>query len=346
MFAFSSRMKNDKYIWALIIVFLTFIGAFRTINVGTDTGAWYYYNWVMTTFDPSTWNHFTPFEPGYNLFIAFVKQYISNEYIAVYGLTFIIGFGCISYVMRKYSVNSWFSVLLLYAFCFYFSYMNLMRQTLSMSICYVFIMAYLSRKINLIVYILLIFTISILIHGTAVFFLVIPIFRLLENKRIKKIYLYAILFLCVLIFVKPDLIRSVISLSSSVLSVRYYSYVEWGLQLDSNYSLLEQIMYVCLGLLLVYYNKGDKYKTLLFVYIFAVVLRGMFINVIPIISRVVSLGMISLIIIIPNMTTDITDKKMRLLFIAAILIISLIVFINALEHNYSEVVPYSNVLIS
>lgn len=299
IFVFSSRMKNDKYIWALITVFLTFIGAFRTIDVGTDTG-WYYYNWVLTTFNPATWNHFTHFELGYNLFIAFVKQYISNEYIAVYGLTFIISFGCISYVMRKYSVNSWFSVLLFYTFCFYFLCMNIMRQTLSMSICYVFIMAYLSRKINLIVYILLIYVLSILIHGTTVFFLAIPLFRLLENVKINKIYLYAILLLSLLFFVNPKLVQNMITLSSSVLSVRYYSYVEWGLQLDSNYSLLEQIMYVCLGLLLVYYNKGNKYKTLLFVYIFVVVLRGMFINVVPIISRVVSLGMTSLIIIIPN----------------------------------------------
>lgn len=37
---------------------------------------------------------------------------------------------------------------------------------------------------------------------------------------------------------------------------------------------------------------------------------------------------------------------MRLLFIGVILIISLIIFTNALEHNYGEVVPYSNALIS
>lgn len=312
MFVFSSRMKSDKSIWTLIIVFLTFIGAFRTINVGTDTGAWYYYNWVGTTFNPSTWNRFTPFEPGYNLFIAFVKRYVSGEYIAVYGLTFIIGFGCISYVLRKYSVNSWLSVLLLYTFCFYFSYMNVMRQTLCMSICYVFIMAYLSRKINLIIYVLLISVLSILIHGTAVFFLVIPILKLLEDKRIRKIYLYAVLLLSLIIFINPSLVRNVILLSNSVLSDRYFFYVEWGMQLDSHYSLLEQILYVCLGFLLIFYNKDDRYNALFFTYIFAVVFRGMFINVVPIISRVVELGMISLIIIIPNIAADIDDKKMRL----------------------------------
>lgn len=64
---FVKNKKSKLVLGYSLILLMAFVGAFRNIDIGTDTGTWYYSNWFFTTFELKTWNHFTPFEPGFNI---------------------------------------------------------------------------------------------------------------------------------------------------------------------------------------------------------------------------------------------------------------------------------------
>lgn len=337
------KKKWSKWLFPILSFLLLFLGVFRAKTVGTDTGTWYYSNWVATTFNPDTWNKFTPMEPGYNIFMAFIKEYISNDYLASYGLTFAIAFGCTLYTIKKNSANPIFSLLIMYIFCIYTSYYNLMRQTLAMSICIIFIMEYLKKNIDVIRFFILVYAVSFLIHGTALLFCIIPFFCWLSKKEISPKILYVILAISLFLFINTSFINSVIMNTNTILSTRYFSYVEWGQQLDSNYSLLEMLMYMAFTTACIYYNKTEYFSPLFYLYFMGIVMRAAFINIVPIISRISDLTSIACIFFIPAMTENLS-KKEKLIFSSIVLAIGSIIFFNALKHNYGEIIPYENIL--
>ena len=343
MFCFTVNNKTFKNALFYILSFIMlWLGAFRAKSVGTDTGAWYYSNWVFTTFNPNTWNKFTPMEPGYNLFMAFTKEYISNSYWAVYGLTFLIGFSVLIYVIKRYSTNSAFSLLILYIFCIYTSYYNIMRQTLAMSFCLLLIMLYITQRIKLIVYILGVCLVAFLIHGTCFFYCFVPCMTLLSKKNISKKILYSVLAVSLFLFINKSVINNIILYSSSLLSARYFFYVEWGQQLDSNYSLLEMLMYMAFTAVCIFFHKGNRFSELFYIYFIGVVMRASLINVVPIVGRVCDLMFVMSVFFVPNISNSLLGWK-KYVFVCIVLGIGSIVFFNSLSHNYGEIIPYKTI---
>lgn len=340
LFSIFLPQKYDKRAFFITSILLLFLGTFRAKSVGTDTGSWYYYNWFYTTFNPKTWNHFTPFEPGYNLFIATVKTFISSEYIAVYGLTFAISFICIWYVIDKYSTRKTLSLFIFYAFYIYLTYYNLMRQTLAMSLCLILLFKYLYSNLNIFKYLVSITIISLLIHKTSLLFCIFPFFQYLSKIKIEKKILYVILVISVFFFINTRYINEIIGFTKFFLTERYFRYVEWGQQLSVNYSLLEMLMYVCFTCICIFFHKGNRFSPIFMIYYSGVILRALFINLIPIASRVFSLTSIFAIFIIPMIYSNITNKKSRIIFLTLVIFIGSIIFINSLNNNYGEIIPY------
>lgn len=340
-FTVKNNTFKEALFYALSFIML-WLGVFRAKSVGTDTGAWYYSNWIFTTFDPKTWNKFTPMEPGYNLFMAFTKEYISNSYWVVYGLTFFIGFSLLIYVIKKYSINPVFSLLIMYIFCIYTSYYNIMRQTMAMSFCLILIMLYINQRIKLMVYIVGISIVAFLIHGTSIFYCLVPCIALLTKKNISKKILYIVLALSLFLFINTSVINNIILYSSSILSARYFSYVEWGQQLDSNYSLLEMLMYMAFTAACIYFHKGSHFSVLFYIFFIGVVMRASLINIVPIIGRVCDLMFVMSVFLVPNICNSLLGRK-KYVFIFIVLGIGSIVFFNSLGHNYGEIIPYKTI---
>lgn len=172
------NLLTRKKIFSYLIFFLLiFIGACRNITIGTDTGTWYYKNWVFTTLASKTWNHFTPFEPGFNLLIGIFKEYVSSSYIFFYSSLFLITYILFIFYLKKEELDLGIGLSLFlltgnYLFC-----MNIMRQMLALSMAIILVSKFL-KKNNYTQYIIGIILISIFFHKSIIILLLIPIFKI------------------------------------------------------------------------------------------------------------------------------------------------------------------------
>lgn len=175
-------LKRNKVLSLLLFVLLLFIGACRDITIGTDTGTWYYKNWFFTTINPETWNHYTPFEPGFNLFIGLFKEYVSSSYIVFYSSLFILTYMLFVLYFKKEKLNIGIGLSLFlltgnYLFC-----MNIMRQTLALSMAVILVSRFLKNS-NYIQYTIGIILISVLFHKSVFVLLLIPLFKISKIER-------------------------------------------------------------------------------------------------------------------------------------------------------------------
>lgn len=136
----------NKCFGVFLFGILIIVGAFRGIKVGTDT-LWYYNNWLFTTFDVKSWNHFTPFEPGFNILIAFLKN-VNSSYYFFYSLIFTVTLLMFLKAAKiaKVNIGYLFSFFFL---CYYFAFcMNIMRQMFALSIGAILLYSFIKRKFH------------------------------------------------------------------------------------------------------------------------------------------------------------------------------------------------------
>lgn len=171
------KNKNLSYIF---IIILFFVGAFRNITIGTDT-QWYYYNWFFTNFNISSWNRYTPFEPGFNLYIAFFKSCISNSYNVFYSSIFIITHVFTLIYLKKFRLNIGLFFALYYVMSLYAASLNIMRQFLALHLCTLIMFYIFFKKKNVILYETLIIVTAIFLHKSMMMLCLLPLFN---NKKI------------------------------------------------------------------------------------------------------------------------------------------------------------------
>ena len=198
---------KNNHIGYLLIIFILFIGAFRDSTIGTDTGfdVWYYKNFMITTFNPDTWNKFTPFEPGFNIFIAFYKQFISSNYYSFYSTIYIITYIFLFIAVKKINV----SPSLFFPFFWLIGGVsltfNIMRQSLAFSILLYFTMLYYKKELGLIIYLIVTCLVGFLIHKSCFIFLFFPI---INYKPILSYFTTNRLFIILLISIGIALLGS------------------------------------------------------------------------------------------------------------------------------------------
>ena len=177
--------KPNKYssIGSIIFIFLLLlIGGFRDITIGTDT-EWYFHNWFFTTFKPTSWNHYTPFEPGFNYFIAFFKEYISSSYTAFYSTVFFITYLFPIIFIKRLKLNYGIYFALCYITFHYGASLNIMRQYLALNICFLILVIAWKEKHSLILYEFLICAVAILLHKSMFMLCIFPLF---DQKKIQS----------------------------------------------------------------------------------------------------------------------------------------------------------------
>lgn len=216
----------NKYFGVFLLGVLITVGAFRGIKVGTDT-SWYYNNWFFTTFDVKSWNHFTPFEPGFNILIAFLKN-VNSSYYFFYGLIFTVTLLMFLKAAKiaKVNIGYLFSFFFL---CYYFAFcMNIMRQMFALSIGAILLYSFYKKKISLIFFEIGVILITLLFHHSMIILALFPIFVFVDFNRFLNTKKLIIILVIVQILSKTalPLIQSVILNFSGIFNDRANYYID------------------------------------------------------------------------------------------------------------------------
>lgn len=216
----------NKCFGVFLFGILIIVGAFRGIKVGTDT-LWYYNNWLFTTFDVKSWNHFTPFEPGFNILIAFLKN-VNSSYYFFYSLIFTVTLLMFLKAAKiaKVNIGYLFSFFFL---CYYFAFcMNIMRQMFALSIGAILLYSFYKKKISLIFYEIGVLLITLLFHHSMIILALFPIFVLVDFNRFLNTKNLLIILIVAQILSKTalPLIQSVVLNFSGIFGDRADFYIE------------------------------------------------------------------------------------------------------------------------
>lgn len=202
------RALNRKSFWLPLVILSLFAGI-RSFRVGRDSV--FYTASFRNNLDIYNFQIRKGIELGYQ-FLEYTLLRLTNEYFWLFFITALIVVYCYLTIIKKYSVNYWFSIFLFITLGVYTFFFNGLRQGLAMAI-FALALPYLLEK-RLIPYLIICFLAS-LFHSTALF--MIP-FYFLVNLRIKPIYKILATFLGSL-FVSRFLIKYI-----SASNQRYESY--------------------------------------------------------------------------------------------------------------------------
>lgn len=188
--ALEKKSLNRKSFWVPLIVLVLF-ASIRSYHVGTD-GRTYVIPFI-SQLDVEYFQLQENIEIGYQL-LEYLLLSLTSDYFWLFFVTALIVVYCYLTIIKKYSVNYWFSVFLFITLGVYTFFFNGLRQGLAMAI-FALALPYLLEK-RLIPYLIICFLAS-LFHLTALF--MIP-FYFLVNLRIKPFYKILATFLGSLLF--------------------------------------------------------------------------------------------------------------------------------------------------
>jgi hypothetical protein len=166
-----TQKKNVNQIFAIGIIFLLIISAIR-YGIGDYFTYFHVYNLLPSTFNSLSSKYFYGFEPGYSLLCILCKL-IGLNFSGFIIIHSILLFVFHTFFIKKYSKSILFSLFLLFSGYYLMYILGVLRQGIAMVFFLFAYLKYLSDK-NYIKYIIFIL-LATLFHGTALFFLIIPI---------------------------------------------------------------------------------------------------------------------------------------------------------------------------
>lgn len=120
--------KKNKIFLIISFLILTFVSAFRGINVGTDTKNYVtiFMRYVHNMPDPHS-------EIGFATFNAIIARFTENPQVIIIVSSIIIHLGLMTFIYNN-SKNAWLSVYLYITLYYYFFSFNYVRQFIAMAI--------------------------------------------------------------------------------------------------------------------------------------------------------------------------------------------------------------------
>lgn len=172
------KALGRKSFWLPLITLSLFAGI-RSFRVGTDSGT--YTKDFRHSLDIYNFQFDKLIEPGYQL-LEYTLLRLTHNYFWLFFITALIVVYCYLTIIKRYSVNYWFSVFLFVTLGYYTFFFNGLRQGIAMAIFTIALPFLLEKKILL--YLIMCFIAS-LFHISALF--MIP-FYFIVNLRIKTFY--------------------------------------------------------------------------------------------------------------------------------------------------------------
>ena len=188
------NIKNNKIQTKFVIfsmLILTIISAIRASNVGADTLQYYTAFNCLSSFNELNFDIFR-YEKGFTFFMWIIHKFSKDPQILLITTSLIVNYGIGRFIMKN-SNNKILSLILYFICNFFFSYMNIMRQAIAISIIlFGFEFLKKDKKILFIIFTLL----ASFFHFSAVLALLyIPLKKLKYNKNMILIVII-ISFIC------------------------------------------------------------------------------------------------------------------------------------------------------
>ncbi|WP_435950491.1 EpsG family protein [Psychrobacter sp. DM8] len=244
------KALNRKSFWVPLIA-LTLFAGIRSFRVGTDS--WNYTRDFREQLDVYNFKFEELVEPGYQV-LEYALLSVTHSYFWLFISTAFIVVFCYLTIIRKYSVDYWFSVYLFITLGIYPFFFNGLRQGLAMAI-FAFALPFLLDK-RFIPY-LLICLLAALFHTTALF--MIP-FYFLVHLNIAPLYKI------ILTFVGSFTISGILIAYIASTNARYEGYVETS---DSAGGLFILGFYLALSLFTLFIIRLYKIKDESFITLFS-----------------------------------------------------------------------------
>lgn len=176
--ALEDKALNRKAFFIPLIVLSLFAGL-RRFSVGTDSGT--YTRDFRNNLDVNYFEFEEGVELGYQ-YLEYILLRFNADYVWLFFTTALFVVFCYLRIIKKYSVNYWFSVFLYVCLGYYTFFFNGLRQGIAMAIFTIAFPSLLEKKL---IWYLLICFIGSLFHASILF--MIP-FYFVVNLRVKPIY--------------------------------------------------------------------------------------------------------------------------------------------------------------
>lgn len=343
-FAFISP-KQKKYSLITIII-LCIIVFFRDTTVGTDVMN-YSVNFRKINWHESSWNYYIPFEPGFNYFILFFKNYILNDHMICWGTIGIIYVLCFYKFAKKYTSNINVALFCFYALGTYFLVFNIMRQSFACAIL-LLLFSYINlnnpSKKDIIISIIGIFLIGLLFHPTIYIFYVFLLFytKQIQNMISKKLMVFLLIISFVIFYTQAiiPLISSFIDTTSA--EGKLINYATKNIQNDENsgFSMLKIILITVFQTYLIISSYNPK-NIFLFMGTCGVIFLNCFGILVLEFVRVYELFIVLQIIYLSEMWNVKKHNMLAKLYKPILLLYTILIFFNIIIKNYGEIVPYN-----
>ena len=338
-------LPRDKNIFYFFCIVFAIIGFLRSQNVGTDCIPYSSaFNYI--TFDPNTWNRIVPFEPGFNVLCAFFKQYVSYSPMLLWGLIPVIYTFCLAKFFQKYTYNINIALLLFYLLGTYFLSYNIMRQSFALAlITFVFASVNLEKmqKHDYIKLVLAILACAILFHSVMFILLIVPLVSFYLSKwNIRKSILYIaviVSFLCFYSNVAINYIMEVIDGFGVEGKLINYAIRNAQVGEDSGYSLLK-VSLISIWTMYLIKISSPKPDIFIILHVIGVVFLNMFVGLVVEFARIYEIFNLFGIVYMARMWMQNEKNKHICLYRIYVVFYGLILFINILIKNYSNIVPY------
>lgn len=338
--------KNYKYGYVLFAFFAFLIpcivSGFRAYTVGTDTQGTYY-NLYELSQDTDIYEKMR--DKGYAIINRIIYLLFDN-YTGVLILTSIIMYGCCFYSIFKISDDPTLSTYLFFVTNVYFIMMNMIRESLAISIFILLIPYMMKRDLKSFFVFLFGMLIAFSIHPTAAAFILLYfLFNFIKiNKKVVIIFT-----ICNAVFAKY-IIRFALKILSNI---SYFNiYFAWYLKSDYNtgefnlFSFL--IIFSILILLIIAYNyaKDDKkYKLLLLLTTIATNIL-LYSPYLPLMQRTSWLFSLPIFVLIPTVFKYLDEKDKKKSDIVKFLMLggyTLYMICTIFIMGYHDIIPYHSI---
>lgn len=339
---FASNNTNKKIFIIITFILLFCVSGFRNKNVGVDTLQYYNAFKRISLIDISNFNVFR-YEYGFTFLCWILSKISNNPQILLIVTSFFINYSILRFIY-KHSNNVFISVLIYVLLNFYFSYMNIMRQAIAISIVlwgYDFIIE--NKNIKFVLTCLF----ASLFHESAL----LAILLLIPNYfRFNKKMLFCVFVFVIVAFFYGE--KFFIFLSNYSPRLLEYTNSKYNV---SNYfgALLDALVYVLtyiIGLLTIKKNSNQlsnitaiKEKNMMLGILgMACIFQSLVIKV-SIFNRFSPYFTIFIILWIPHTIEKITNKKRKTLYYLTLLFIFFLywLIIMLFRPQWYGVVPYS-----
>lgn len=335
------KRADNKVVYIGVAFALFFLAAYRSLGVGTDSEAYYtiYYQYANNDAYVAASDNYKTAEFIWMTMLRYFRN--ANNYRGLLVMLAALNAIPLFYALNKQSKWPLFSVFLYITLYFYGNSMNVMRQSVAMSILLLAI-PFLEEGKNK--YYLLLMLLATAIHMSAlyVFLFVWAFYKANLNFDNKLRYTLAIAISFIIGMFFTAWFKGALEPIANLFASSSYDYYLSGGTVNEQRNLFSNLGFNLLAIFMLYINK-DANNIYFKLYILGVIMINLLAGLGAFSGRVVSYFSLMQIVAIPNLLYLIKSTLQRNLYILIFIAYGFSLYIYYLSKNLSDILPYSNI---